>query len=34
MTNAHSSKAEPFLDAIAEAVFLSRTVRDWLVVLV
>ena len=30
-TTAYSSKAQPFLDTIAEAVFLSQTVRDWLV---
>ena len=31
MTTAYSSKAQPFLDTIAEAVFLRQTVRDWLV---
>ena len=31
MTNADSSRAQPFLDAAAEVVFSSQTVRDWLV---
>ncbi len=31
MTNKYSRRAQPFLDAIAEAVFSGQAVRDWLV---
>ena len=31
MTASYNSRAQPFLDAIAEAVFSRQTVRDWLV---
>ena len=29
---AYSGKAQPYLDAIAESVFASQTVRDWLII--